>query len=187
MRLGRALIASPFRRAIPLPFRRAIRRAIIGPAAIAALVALVTVGCGDRNPAAPGSVPLARLTPPFGRTYTGLRDAARLVLRDEASFAAVWGAAYQNPGGTPPLPHVDFERDIVIAVALGEQGSGGYTIEVSRVTRRGGLLVVDVESALPGSACAVSLALTQPIDIVKVPAVGGLVSFEDHAHRDDCR
>jgi hypothetical protein len=67
---------------------------------------------------------------------------------------------------------VDFGRDLVIAVASGERSSGGHDIEVQRVTRSGGELRIEVLRTSPAANCVATTALTQPVDVVLVPAAG---------------
>ena len=69
-------------------------------------------------------------------------------------------------------PEVNFSRDLVIAVASGEHSSGGHQIVVQQVTRDGGELRIEVVDTSPGPDCMTTSALTQPVDVVLVPADG---------------
>ena len=151
------------------------------------LLALLTGACVESESTAPRPLPIERIIPTVGREFTGLRDPARLVIRDARRFAEVWREAYAGYQPAPAVPEVDFTRQLIIVVAMGEQRSGGYAIDVTEVSATGGKLVVQVKSAVPGSSCATHDALTQPIDIVKVPARSGAVEFHDRTGTHDCR
>jgi hypothetical protein len=98
---------------------------------------------------------------------SGIKGSRRLVIRDPATWSRFWSEL-----GAGVRPQVDFGRDLVIAVAAGERSSGGHDIEVKRVTRSGGELTIEVLRTSPGKDCMTTAALTQPVDVVVVPAAG---------------
>ena len=98
---------------------------------------------------------------------SGVKGSRRLVIRDPKTWAAFWSEL-----GAGVRPEVDFGRDLVIAVASGERSSGGHQIAVQQVTRNGGVLRIEVVDTSPGPDCMTTSALTQPVDVVVVPADG---------------
>ncbi len=98
---------------------------------------------------------------------SGVRGARRLVIRDPDTWSQFWGEL-----GAGVRPKVDFGRDLVIAVASGERSSGGHDILVEHVARTGGELRIEVLETSPGPTCTTTAALTQPVDVVMVPAAG---------------
>lgn len=98
---------------------------------------------------------------------SNIRGARRLVIRDPATWARFWSEL-----GAGVRPEVDFRSDLVIAVASGERATGGHDIEVRQVTRAGSQLRIDVLETTPSSGCVTTQALTQPVDVVMVPAAG---------------
>jgi hypothetical protein len=98
---------------------------------------------------------------------SGIRGERRLVIRDQATWAHFWSEL-----GAGVRPEVNFSRDLVIAVALGQRSSGGHDIAVQRVTRTGGQLRISVVETSPGPGCMTTAALTQPVDVVMVEAAG---------------
>ena len=113
---------------------------------------------------------------------SGIKGARQLVIRDPATWSQFWSEL-----GAGVRPQVDFGRDLVIAVASGERSSGGHDIEVQRVTRSGGELRIEVLRTSPGKDCMSTAALTQPVDVVMVPAAGVTGwSFIDRAATRAC-
>jgi hypothetical protein len=98
-------------------------------------------------------------------TRTGIGEARRLVIRDANAWAQFWSEL-----GMGERPNVDFTRDVVVAVAAGQRPTGGYEIAVDRVTSAGGELTVEVVERTPGPNCMTTASLTQPVDVVVVPA-----------------
>ena len=152
-----------------------------------ACAGLALAGCIDRNapPVPDDPIALERITPtaPQIAYYSSLGKPERLLVRDEATFLDVWTRAF---GPDAPPPRVDFTHERVIVAALGERASGGFGIEVKNAAVEAGELVVDVTSTSPGRDCVVTLALTQPVDMVRVRARAGSARFREQSLVRDC-
>jgi PrcB C-terminal len=98
---------------------------------------------------------------------SGVRESLQTVARNQAEWEAVWKkhSVETNP---PPPPFIDFKRQIVVAVFLGEKPTGGYDVEIIRIDQSDGALVIHYreKSPLPGSIAI--QALTQPFHIIQV-------------------
>jgi hypothetical protein len=113
---------------------------------------------------------------------SGIKGSRRLVIRDPDTWSRFWSEL-----GAGVRPQVDFGRDVAIAVASGERSSGGHDIVVQRVARSDGELRIEVLETSPGKNCMTTSALTQPVDVVVVPAAGVTGwSFIDRAATRDC-
>lgn len=99
-------------------------------------------------------------------TRTGIGEARRLVIRDANAWANFWSEL-----GVGDRPAVDFTRDMVVAVAAGQRPTGGYEIAVDRVRQANGELTVEVVETAPGPNCVTTASLTQPVDVVVIPAL----------------
>jgi PrcB C-terminal len=116
-------------------------------------------------------------------THTGIAESRRMVIRDANAWAQFWAEL-----GVGDRPAVDFSRNLVIAVAAGQQSTGGFEIAVQRVTQKDGELAIEVEETTPGPNCITTATLTQPVDVVLVPRVGTQTwSFADHKEVRGCR
>lgn len=126
------------------------------------------------------SLPMRRI----GQWSTsGITTPARQVIRDDGAYARFWAAL-----GAGERPSVDFSRDVVIAVAAGQRTTGGHAIAVTRVTRAGAGLAVDVVETVPGAGCMTTQQLTQPVDVVVVAAADARTwSFSDRSQAEDCK
>jgi hypothetical protein len=116
-------------------------------------------------------------------TRTGISEARRLVIRDANAWAEFWSEL-----GVGDRPTVDFTRDIVVAVSAGQRSTGGYEIAVVRVGQADGELSVEVVETTPGPNCISTTSLTQPVDVVVVPAVSARSwSFTERKEVRGCR
>jgi hypothetical protein len=102
--------------------------------------------------------------------YAGAAE--NLVIRDAATFAALWSARI---GG--PLPTVDFQHEQVVAVFSGQHSSGGFGISVSTVQQfEDGELDIRVSTMMPfGNSTTV---MTSPFQMVTMPRTYGPCAFE---------
>jgi hypothetical protein len=98
-------------------------------------------------------------------TRTGIGESRRLVIRDANAWDQFWSEL-----AVGDRPAVDFTRDVVVAVAAGQRPTGGYEIAIDRVTESAGELTVEVLERSPGPNCMTTASLTQPVDIVMIPA-----------------
>ena len=116
-------------------------------------------------------------------TRTGIGESRRLVIRDANAWGQFWSEL-----GVGERPSVDFNRDVVVAVAAGQRPTGGYEIAVDRVTQSDGQLTVEVVERTPGPNCMTTASLTQPVDVVVVPAADAKsLSFLERKEIRGCR
>jgi hypothetical protein len=116
-------------------------------------------------------------------TRTGIGESRRLVIRDANAWDQFWSEL-----GVGDRPSVDFNHDVVVAVAAGQRPTGGYEILVDRVTQSEGQLTVEVLERTPGPNCITTASLTQPVDVVVVPAASAKsLSFLERKEIRGCR
>lgn len=131
--------------------------------------------------------PLEKMTGPRWSLMnnSGIRDSARSVIRDQKTWRVVWKRV--NPGlNNSPLPAVNFSKDMLIVAALGRRGTGGYGIIVDKAYRVGKKVKVEVLSISPGKGCMLPQALTEPVDIVRIPRTNLPVTFIEIERIHDC-
>jgi hypothetical protein len=87
----------------------------------------------------------------------------------------------------PPLPEIDFSKEAIVVAALGQRGSGGYSVifESASANGAGGINVV-VRSISPGSNCGTTAALTQPADVARIPAGYTSIQFVEKVAVINC-
>ncbi|MFL5381746.1 MAG: protease complex subunit PrcB family protein [Longimicrobiaceae bacterium] len=159
----------------------------------AGIAALLSAGCtapteiatlrGETGtPGDPLTVTRLRSEPYSFAYYSGMKDSARVVVRTPEEWAQVWSAV----GGSQPLPQVDFGHEVVVAAALGTRNTGGYSIYVDGAYQREGYVEVLIHKVSPGSRCATTQALTQPVDLARIAVAGQPVQFSERGSVHDC-
>jgi PrcB C-terminal/Peptidase inhibitor I9 len=141
------------------------------------------------------SVPVSLLEHPFGLKMYGRRTSylsggisqrARLVIRNRDEFNEVWNQIVGLVSNKPPLPKVDFSREMIIVAARGEQPTSGYEIIIDSACEVDNQLEVLVHSTkLLG--CGLQLqVVTAPVDIVRLPKTDLPVVFRENEVTSDC-
>lgn len=153
---------------------------------LAALL-LVPLACAETEPLALAlrdDVP--ELQPIHATIYSNIREKRRVLIRDPETWAAVW-AEMVSMGDPKTPPFVDFSREDVVVVAMGEQRTGGYSILVDGLTRTGGSTSIIVKSTVPGPLCDRSEVVNAPLDAVRIRKVTGAVGFEERTVVRSCQ
>lgn len=95
-----------------------------------------------------------------------IRSAEQVLIQTQGDFESYWRRHAGNDEGRPT---VDFTREWVIAVVLGEQPSLGYSACVDRISREGQVLDVLLRKTAPPPDTFVSMALSSPGCFVRIP------------------
>lgn len=148
------------------------------PATFAALAAGQPVA-----PAAPPreSIPVTRLSthPHAFAEYSGVSDSTETVVRDSVVWRALWERVTAPIFPKPRLPDVDFRREMIVVAAMGRRPSGGYDIVIDSAAESANGIEVVVRRTIPGERCLTSAAVTQPIDLARIPARPKPVRFRE--------
>ena len=134
------------------------------------------------GPAVTSQPALARLV---ALPTSGFTEPTELVLRDAVALERAWGTLYGGLPGNPP-PTVDFTRDMVVLVALGERSTGGHTVRVESVTSAPGGATVRYTATRPGANCMTTQEITSPVEAVQATRVSGEVRFERRDVVQEC-
>ena len=141
-------------------------------AALLALGLLILASaCAGRTP----GTPVGFSTVELGAS-SGIRDPTRVVVRTSREWLVVW-ARHAQPVGAVVPPPVDFERDMVVGVFMGERDTGGYQIEITGVERTAEVLRVQYQVREPEPGAILIQALTQPFHLVRLARDDAFVSF----------
>lgn len=118
--------------------------------------------------------------------YTGVTSRQRLVIRDAQAWSEFWEQVHSNVMPQPPVPSIDFARNIVVAAAMGTRPTGGFSIQIDDVYTDEEELYAVVEERSPGGNCILTQALTAPVVAVRVPRVAASVSFVERRETFTC-
>jgi hypothetical protein len=129
-----------------------------------ALCLPVMTACAD-----PQSAPALPLRSVSKGAFSGITDVRQEVIRDKEAFAKVWDELQARSRPRPSLPEIDFAREMLVLVTLGQRRTGGFSIEVVNVEVRQDRLRVGVRRQNPAPGAMVIEVLTSPFHLVAVP------------------
>jgi hypothetical protein len=147
---------------------------------------LAACGRGGSAPAPPPAPePLARLEAAQRLYYDdggGIADSLRVAVRDPALLRDLWDRATSTLDSPPPLPTVDFAREMVLVVAAGRMNPGdriqvdsaGVRSELDPDGRRREIMLAQVRIIVD---CTGFDADVYPVEIVRVRRFDGPVQF----------
>ncbi|XLZ68874.1 hypothetical protein ABT364_20325 [Massilia sp. SR12] len=109
--------------------------------------------------------------------YSGVYDAQNLVLRDAASLQKFWSTFYRNQTSVPPVPTLDFNRQMVIAVAVGAYSNGCNALVIDKVAVSGETLLVNYHVTQAAGDVACTTSITYPAAMLVLDRIDGKVDF----------
>lgn len=143
---------------------------------VAALCCSAMVGCKGDGDAAGGSElaqPVTILERVNGNS-AALKTIGTLHIETKDQYDAL-GDAEIFPG------EIDFDANDLVIVALGEQATGGYAVNIDSIQLQAGELAVSGKATTPGPDAVTTQALTYPYSAVLIPntAADKLVPYID--------
>jgi len=133
---------------------------------------------------APSLAPVTASTRLYSDDGPAFTDSVRLAVRDMATWQQVWAQATSTQGEPPPLPQVDFSREMVLVAAAGQMHPGDQ-IRVDSAGVRAGVFVALVRTI---TACRQFPAAAYPLDIVRVLRSDLEVTWSERRERaPDCQ
>ena len=111
--------------------------------------------------------------------HGGITQRTRLAIRNRDEFSEFWKQLTATTSFKPPLPDVDFTREIIVVAAMGEKPSSGYEIIIEGACEMDNQIEVFVRS-FDTIGCGMQLqVVTAPVDIVRLPRTGLPVVFRE--------
>jgi hypothetical protein len=109
---------------------------------------------------------------------SGVRERLHAVARSQGEWQKLWQRHTSAETNPSPPPAIDFNKEFVGAIFLGEKPTGGFAVEIVKAERNGGELVINYKEVNPAPGAIVTQALTQPFHIVRIDgAVDSKVTF----------
>lgn len=153
------------------------------------LVCSVLYGCGEEsdpggdNPGHVKEMSFSELDSGSFSLGSSIHMSKQLVtIENQDDLDTLWDlfSEHQSP------PTVNFEEHLVLALLMGRQRTGGYSISVDHIDEFEHFLRVEVISLFPGENCITAQSETDPYQFVSIPNTGKLVTFSENVNIVDC-
>jgi hypothetical protein len=144
------------------------------------LLLMLIIGCSDQSETAtteqaatpkapePESYDFAVITE--GNT-SGIQESVTSIykLDTSESLQHFWQTHYQNTDPKPPMPAIDFDKSMIIAIVDTDQPSSGYQLTIERLQAVDDRLYIFAERTQPGPGCVSLGMISQPYVIIQTP------------------
>jgi hypothetical protein len=101
-------------------------------------------------------------------SLSGVREPSQVIIRSQAKWLALWHRHTLVDTNPAPAPVINFDKEIVAAVFLGEKPTGGYSVEIIRAEQMNGSLLIEYREKSPPPSSMTIQALTQPFHIIRL-------------------
>ena len=101
--------------------------------------------------------------------FSGITNKQQLVIKDVLTWETFWARHTVSLKPAEKIPKLDFDKEMVIALTLGEQRTGGYRIEIINVKPEGDKLKVIYKRFAPPPDGINLQVITAPFHFVAIP------------------
>jgi len=134
-----------------------------------------------KDPSAPQSMLLPEdslLPRDWQGNSSGINEPREVVIKDASSWAKFW-AEHQSNRGTPiPAPVVDFKKQMVVGIFIGDRGSSGFSVEITDIKEVGKETIVSYRETHPSSGRMQLRVMTQPYPLRAIPRTNRPIRFK---------
>ena len=101
--------------------------------------------------------------------YGGMTHSKFIVIKDETTLNEIYKLINKSKSPGIKIPIINFEKETVLVLFLGEKSSGGYSIAVEQILDENEKVTVKYKVTLPKLGEMVTTVMTQPYCIIKIP------------------
>jgi len=110
--------------------------------------------------------------------HTGLNSPAAFVVRTQEEWDKVWKEHICFSIPSPMQPEIDFNKEMVVCVALGQRPTGGYGVRIRSIRKDDNRLRVEAVETKPAPDAICPTVLTQPYEFAIADRFEGEVVFD---------
>ena len=124
----------------------------------------------------------------FKNAKSQLPTGVRLAILDSADWTAVW-KRITGPSSTAPVPPVDFTRQMLLVVGMGQAPCMGYQINVDTVFHDrddDSRIYAVVRERQHGARCGCLSEAVSPVDVVRIPRTLRPITFMERVETNVC-
>lgn len=158
---------------------RKIKQAIVSLGPAAAVMLLCSRGpfiFSEMDQNAPASIEIEKEWEGY---HSGSLSPTRMVISTPAQWKEIWEKIQSREFPIPDAPEIDFNKNMVLAVFMGEQKSGGYEIRITKIIKTEDNILVEVLEKKPSPDSFSAMALTSPYHAVLIKKYSLPVKFQD--------
>ena len=106
---------------------------------------------------------------------------------DSKKLNTVWANLFAKYDRKPPIPTIDFEKNMLIAIALGERNSGSYSLQVESIIENKNNIKVIIDENKPGPSCITPSVMIYPFQLIKISLPKKPITYVKVLKIKDCK
>lgn len=110
-------------------------------------------------------------------TYSGIRQPIQRVITTQEQWEKLWKEHVSVLVPQPPVPEVDFENFVVVALFAGEKNTSGYQVKIKEVVPAQNNVLVRYKFIEPAQNSFTLQVITQPFVLLKIQKPQGTVQL----------
>lgn len=110
---------------------------------------------------------------------SGFQAGMEKFVSSEKDWVSIWLEREGNVKTRTPHPRVDFDKFVVVVVAMGKKPTAGYAIEVTRVERTKDDIQIFLRKTVPKEGAVLAQKVTSPFALVRIEKPDRPVVFLD--------
>ena len=110
--------------------------------------------------------------------YGGMTDSKFIVIKEETTLNEIYNLINKSKSPGIKIPIINFEKETVLVLFLGEKSSGGHSISVEQILDENEKVTVKYKVTLPKLGEMVTTVMTQPYCIIKIPITSKEIIFD---------
>ena len=108
---------------------------------------------------------------------SGISEARQAVVKTALEWAKLWTNHRKNTRGEAQPPAVDFSKEMIAYVTMGQQRTGGYSVEIMKAHIHNEHINIFVKRKSPPKGAMATMSLTAPFHFVALPRSDVKVEF----------
>lgn len=113
----------------------------------------------------PSDVPFQVL---INASQSNIEEPQRRIIDNQKELESLFAEINKTRDPEIPIPEIDFDKEIIAFVNLGQTSTGGYTITVENIEMTKNEVVIHTGGTSPKSGDNVTMVITTPFTIVKL-------------------
>lgn len=106
--------------------------------------------------------------------YSGVNSNRNVVVKDQSSWMGLW---QEHNKSNANIPNVDFSKNMIVGLFMGQRPSGCYAIEDVNVWRAAGKIQITHHDRNPGPTIDCAMSLSAPFKLIEIPRSEDPVEF----------
>ena len=103
-----------------------------------------------------------------GHAESGFDAGMEKFISSTPDWVAIWMERQRNVKTKIPHPNIDFDRHVIVVVAMGKKNTDGYTVEITRVEKTAEEIRVFVRRTVPPKGSKQATVITHPFVVARM-------------------